>query len=39
MLIIKNNSKPFKNPIHNAETMIFWVLLEKYLYGRHVLKR
>jgi hypothetical protein len=23
MLTIKNNSKPFKNPIHNAETMIF----------------
>ena len=39
MLIIKNNSKPFKNPIHIAKTMIFWLLLEKYLYGRHVLKR
>ena len=37
MLIIKNNSKPFKNLIHNAETMIFWILSEKYLYGRHVL--
>jgi hypothetical protein len=23
MLTIKNNSKPFKNPIHNAETIIF----------------
>jgi len=23
MLIIKNNSRPFKNPIHNAKTMIF----------------
>ena len=38
MLIIKNNSKPFKNPIHNAETMIFWVLSEKYLYGRLCVK-
>ena len=38
MLIMKNNSKPFKNPIHNAKAMIFWVSSEKYLYGRHVLK-
>ena len=38
LLIIKNNSKPFKNPIHNAETMIFWVLSEKYLYGRLCVK-
>jgi hypothetical protein len=29
MLITKNISKPFKIPIHNAKTMVFWVLSEK----------